>query len=96
MPHEFVLRDVFSVFYFIVFTEIDHAFKQFVMECMDLTTVDEKGNVVPSQGSKLIPWDDPYHYFKGLPVTEEQEQDENQTIVIENAKDGEYFLFKIA
>ena len=72
-------------------TEIDHAFKQFVMECMELPDVDEDGNIIPvNQGPKLIPWDDPYHYFKGLPVAEEQEpDDERQTIVVENGcKDG--------
>ena len=77
-------------------TEIDHAFKQFVMECMELPDVDEDGNVIPvNQGPKLIPWDDPYHYFKGLPVTEEQElDDERQIVVVENeVKDGMYFGF---
>ena len=58
---------------------------------MDLTSVDEEGNVKPpSKNLKLIPWDDPYHYFKGLSVSEEQEMDEEvQITVVENTKDGE-------
>ncbi|CAH1799483.1 unnamed protein product [Owenia fusiformis] len=51
-------------------SEIDRAFKQFVFECMDLTTVDENGIIVAKshegyEGS-VIPWDDPYPFFKGM------------------------------
>ncbi len=53
---------------------------------MDLTSVDEEGNVMPvPKGSSLIPWDDPYPYFKGVPVLDEFEEEE---VVPEEPKEG--------
>ncbi|KAK3098986.1 hypothetical protein FSP39_024961, partial [Pinctada imbricata] len=51
-------------------SEIDRAFKQFVFECMDLTTTDPNGFIMTrdSEGVEhsAIPWDDPYPFFKGM------------------------------
>ncbi|ESO93308.1 hypothetical protein LOTGIDRAFT_232733 [Lottia gigantea] len=50
--------------------EIDRAFKQFLFECMDLTTTDSNGFIMTLEGEGLehsaIPWDDPYPFFKGM------------------------------
>ena len=54
-----------TLYYFFLFVEVDRAFKQFVFECMDLTSTDEDGNVIPLQFKQRdVPWDDPYPYFK--------------------------------
>lgn len=56
---------------------------------MDLGSVDEAGNMVPGKGPAMIPWDDPYHYFRGLPVAEEPEPEEDkETVSTEDIKDG--------
>lgn len=49
------------------FSEIDHAFKQFVFECMEMTGTDEEGNIERAMPSLAlpIPWDDPYPLFQG-------------------------------
>lgn len=40
--------------------DVDHAFKQFIFESMNLTSVDENDNVVKKNEYTIIPWDDPY------------------------------------
>ncbi|XP_050391323.1 sperm-associated antigen 17 isoform X2 [Patella vulgata] len=51
-------------------SEIDRAFKQFLFECMDLTSTDANGFIMTREGEGLehtaIPWDDPYPFFKGM------------------------------
>lgn len=44
----------------IPFTEIDRAFKQFVFETINLSSVDENGNIVTPGDNHESPWDDPY------------------------------------
>ncbi|XP_067947410.1 sperm-associated antigen 17-like [Watersipora subatra] len=58
--------------------DIDHVFKQFVFESMDLHSTDESGIIIPSlpdsekaYGTQAIPWDDPYPYYKCMIPTEE-------------------------
>lgn len=83
-----------------IFADIDHIFKQFVFETMSLTGVDDDGVVVPPlpanlagvvDSSQVIPWDDPYPFYRCmLPVEEEPE--------VENAfpiPDGEFWLIRI-
>ncbi|XP_064627357.1 sperm-associated antigen 17-like isoform X2 [Lineus longissimus] len=58
-------------------SEIDRAFKQFVFECMDLTSTDINGFIITKEGEgahhSVIPWDDPYPFFKGMiPVSEKR------------------------
>jgi hypothetical protein len=40
--------------------DVDHAFKQFIFESMNLTLVDEKDNIIKKNEYTIIPWDDPY------------------------------------
>ena len=49
-------------------SEIDRAFKQFVFESMDLSSAETGSGIIASEGlgQPLIPWDDPYPYFKGV------------------------------
>ncbi|XP_074656457.1 sperm-associated antigen 17-like [Tubulanus polymorphus] len=61
-------------------SEIDRAFKQFVFECMDVTSTDPNGFIVTKSGEgaheNAIPWDDPYPFFKGMiPKKEKRELD---------------------
>ncbi len=36
------------------------------------------GEVVPSpSGPLVIPWDDPYHFFKGIPAVDDEQPEEN-------------------
>ena len=45
--------------------EVDRAFKQFVFECMDLSTTDENGHIMFRQHKQRdVPWDDPYPHYK--------------------------------
>uniref|UniRef100_A0A1I8HZ59 DDT domain-containing protein n=1 Tax=Macrostomum lignano TaxID=282301 RepID=A0A1I8HZ59_9PLAT len=51
------------------YTDIDHAFKQFVFECLHLTSTDPGGFVLDgdaASAASVIPWDDPYPFFAGL------------------------------
>ncbi|KAL3882261.1 hypothetical protein ACJMK2_028623 [Sinanodonta woodiana] len=58
-------------------SEIDRAFKQYVFECMDLTSTDQNGFLVTRDSEGLehtaIPFDDPYPFFKGMITKEEKE-----------------------
>ena len=48
---------------------MSHALRQFVFECMNLTTVDDFGSLNPSvrqTNQRDMPWDDPYPYFVGM------------------------------
>ena len=66
--------------------EIDHAMKQFVFECMRLTTVDEEtGKMILASGDKIIPWDHPYPFYKDM-VTEEPV--ENHEVSSEDPSEG--------
>lgn len=60
----------------LLISEIDRAFKQFVLECMDLTSTDPNGFIVTKEGEGAdhtpIPWDDPYPYFKGMMTKEDK------------------------
>ena len=46
-------------------TEVDQAFRQFVLEYMDITEVDAEGNIIPpgKSSQRDIPWDDPYPFY---------------------------------
>nr|XP_006825433.1 PREDICTED: sperm-associated antigen 17-like isoform X3 [Saccoglossus kowalevskii] len=47
-------------------SEINRAFKQFVFESLELKSTDEFGQLIHGNMDELIPWDDPYPYFKNL------------------------------
>lgn len=51
-------------------SEIDKALKQFVFECIDITTADANGYILSTESEgahhSIIPWDDPYPLFKGM------------------------------
>ena len=50
--------------------EVDRAFKQFVFECMDLSTTDENGHIMFRQHKQRdVPWDDPYPHYKVLTLS---------------------------
>ena len=68
----------FHIFPISHFADIDHVFKQFVFESMDLHSTDESGIIIPSlpdsekaYGTQARPWDDPYPYYKCMIPTEE-------------------------
>ena len=55
------------------FPEIEQAFKQFTLECLDLAIADDNGNVVEKGSPALIPWDDPYPVFSGVSLEDEED-----------------------
>lgn len=62
-------------------SEIDHSFKQFVLECIDLQETDDDGHLDESakKGQQMnIPWDDPYPYFVGLIPPEPEADNEEE------------------
>lgn len=53
------------------FSDVGHALRQFVLECMNLTIVDEDGRIYNPRGQQMdIPWDDQYPYYVGMIPTE--------------------------
>ena len=64
-----------------ILPEIDHAFRQFVFECMDLTDTDDDSNIVTREGQPTqrdIPYDDPYPFFKAMMAPEETPADDKE------------------
>lgn len=82
-----------------ILTEVDHAFKQFVFECMNLTTANEDGYVQQCDAKRkpgANPWDDPYLFFLGkTPPGEEEEVEEVKETAPEpdTARSGEVQSF---
>lgn len=61
------------IFYKFLFSDIDHIFKQFSFECMELASAEDDYLMVPPLpvdgdvcGSHAMPWDDPYPYYRCL------------------------------
>ena len=51
--------------------------KQFVFECMPMSCIDEDtGEVCSEKGLPLIPWDDPYPFYKGTMIESPAEHDD--------------------
>lgn len=66
----------YSSFHFCL-TEIEHAMRQFVLECVELSGTTEEGLVsIWPQGFPQynIPWDHPYPYFQGMIPTADEEE----------------------
>lgn len=53
-------------------TDVDRAFKQFVFETMNVTSLTRKNHIKKSSRNIIIPWDDPYPNINAT-LTEEQQ-----------------------
>ncbi|XP_039272076.2 sperm-associated antigen 17-like [Styela clava] len=65
----------------IAFSDIDRAFRQFVFETINLSTVDEDGNIVKvtPEVNQESPWDDPYTLaVKSSPSNAEEEKEQEE------------------
>jgi len=70
------------------YADLSHALRQFVFECMRLTTVDDAGALMMTDFARQldIPWDDPYPYYEGM-IPDEPPEDDPMRCAAENHTD---------
>ena len=70
--------------------DVSHALRQFVFECMQLTSVDDAGAFPVSEIERQldIPWDDPYPYYAKMIPTEPPDDDPVRCTIEDNTDDA--------